>query len=916
MKKYLLVLVGLCCVLSYALAERPDYPELKKSDANIIGHVLDKKTKEHLPYITIALKGTTIGTVTDATGHYFLKNLPEGNFILEVSSVGYKTVTRNVTLKKGKTLEEDFEIEEDAIALDGVVVSANRSETTRRMAPTLVNVVDLKLFETTNSSTLSQGLNFQPGVRVETNCQNCGFQQVRINGLDGPYTQILIDSRPVFSALSGVYGLEQIPASMIERVEVMRGGGSALFGSSAIAGTINIITKEPLRNSGQLSHTITSLGGSSSFDNNTSLNASLVTDDHRAGLYIFGQNRYRSGYDYDGDGFTELPKLKNQTVGFRSYLKTSTYSKLTFEYHHMQEFRRGGDMLNRPPHEAHIAEQLQHSIDGGSLKFDYFSPDEKNRLSVFASAANTDRDSYYGPGNDPLKAYGKTTDLTAMGGAQYVHTFDKCFFMPSDLTAGLEYNRDRLKDNMWGYNRHTDQTVNIYSAFLQNEWKNDRWGILIGGRLDKHNMVDNVIFSPRANLRFNPTQNINLRLSYSSGFRAPQAFDEDMHIENVGGTVALKAYGKTTDLTAMGGAQYVHTFDKCFFMPSDLTAGLEYNRDRLKDNMWGYNRHTDQTVNIYSAFLQNEWKNDRWGILIGGRLDKHNMVDNVIFSPRANLRFNPTQNINLRLSYSSGFRAPQAFDEDMHIENVGGTVAMIERAKDLKEEKSQSFSVSADMYHRFGAFQTNLLIEGFYTRLTDVFVLGKPYDRGDGILVKTRSNGPGAKVMGLTLEGKVAYLSILQIQAGLTLQRSRYDEPHKWHDDAPAEKKIFRTPDTYGYFTATCTPIKPLSIALSGTYTGRMLVQRMDITAENAELGKMPERKAEAIRTPRFFDLGVKLAYDFKLYKTVDLQLNGGVQNIFESYQKDFDRGANRDSGYIYGPSLPRSFFAGVKISY
>ncbi len=154
--------------------------------------------------------------------------------------------------------------------------------------------------------------------------------------------------------------------------------------------------------------------------------------------------------------------------------------------------------------------------------------------------------------------------------------------------------------------------------------------------------------------------------------------------------------------------------------------------------------------------------------MIGGRLDKHNMVDDVIFSPRANLRFNPTDNINLRLSYSSGFRAPQAFDEDMHIENVGGTVAMIERAKDLKEEKSQSFSASADMYHRFGAFQTNLLVEGFYTRLTDVFVLESPFDRGDGVLVKIRSNGPGAKVMGLTLEGKIAYLSLLQIQAGLT----------------------------------------------------------------------------------------------------------------------------------------------------
>ena len=220
MKKYIFILVGLCYAFFSAMAtqpEHPEFPELKKSDANIIGHVLDKNSGEHLPYITIALKGTTVGTVTDATGHYFLKNLPEGNFLMEVSSVGYKTVTRNVALKKGKTLEENFELEEDAIALDGVVVSANRNETTRRMAPTLVNVVDLKLFESTNSSTLSQGLNFQPGVRVETNCQNCGFQQVRINGLDGPYTQILIDSRPVFSALSGVYGLEQIPASMIVR---------------------------------------------------------------------------------------------------------------------------------------------------------------------------------------------------------------------------------------------------------------------------------------------------------------------------------------------------------------------------------------------------------------------------------------------------------------------------------------------------------------------------------------------------------------------------------------------------------------------------------------------------------------------------------------------------------------------------
>lgn len=770
MNKIITLILCLCCAVTVARATGDD-EKMNASDANVFGHVLDKETGEHLPFITVMLKGTTIGTTTDNSGHYFLKNLPEGKFTLEFKYLGYKTVTREVTLVKGKTQEINVELEEDRIALDGVVVSANRSETSRRLAPTLVNVIDSKLFKTTNAVNLAQGLNFQPGVRVETNCQNCGFQQVRINGLDGPYTQILIDSRPIFSALSGVYGLEQIPANMIDRVEVMRGGGSALFGSSAIAGTINIITKEPLRNSGELTHTISSIGGSSAFDNNTTLNASLVTDNSKAGMYIFGQNRHRSGYDHDGDGYTELPKLKNQTVGFRSYLKTSTYSKLTFEYHHMNEYRRGGNLLDRPPHEADIAEQLEHSIDGGGLKFDLFSSDYKHRLSVFTSAQNTDRDSYYGTAQDP------------------------------------------------------------------------------------------------------------------------------------------NAYGKTTDLTFMAGTQYAYSFDKFLFMPSDLTAGLEYNYDHLKDEMIGYNRYTNQKVHIESLFLQNEWKNKMWSFLIGARMDKHNMIDNVIFSPRANVRFNPTEDINIRASYSSGFRAPQAFDEDMHISAVGGEIAMIQRAKDLKEEKSQSLSTSVDFYHRFkNGIQTNFLIEGFYTSLSDVFVLEDIGKDEQGNIIKERRNGSGAKVMGLTLEGKSVLSSWLSLQAGITLQRSRYNEPEKWSDNenVPTERKMFRTPNTYGYFTSTLTPLKHFTAALSGTYTGSMLVQHL--------AGYIPMDKA--VKTPDFFDMNIKLSYDFHIYKDINLEVNAGVQNIFEAYQSDFDQGRKRDSAYIYGPAAPRSYFAGVKISY
>ena len=772
MKTLNIALLGALTLLSpanvWASAEyEKSEMNLNESDANLVGHVVEAKSKEHLPFITVAIKGTTIVAQTDETGHYFFANLPEGTFDVEVSAVGYKTTTYRLTFKKGQTLEHNFEVEEENVALGGVVVSANRNVTARRFAPTLVNVLSMETFENTNSTSLSQGLNFQPGVRVETNCQNCGFQQVRINGLDGPYTQILVDSRPVFSALSGVYGLEQIPANMIDRVEVMRGGGSALFGSSAIAGTINIITKEPLRNSASLSHTLTGIGGFGTFDNNTTVNASLVTDDHKMGLAIFGQNRARQGYDDNGDGYTEMPELKNTVVGLRSYLRTSTYSKLSFEYHHIEEYRRGGDSLHLQPHRANIAEQLKHTINTGGAKFDFFSPNSKHRLGVFASAQHIDRDSYYGAGMD------------------------------------------------------------------------------------------------------------------------------------------MNAYGYTTDLTWVAGAQYNYHFYNCLFMPADLTAGIEYNQDKLEDNQYGYDRHTKQTVKIVSGFLQNEWKTDQWSILLGGRIDKHNLLDKAVFSPRFNLRYNPTEDINLRASYSYGFRAPQAFDEDLHIEAVGGSVSMIQLADNLKQENSQSFSASADLYHQWGDWQANLLLEGFYTDIHDVFALTRIGEK-DGIIIWERGNEKGARVYGGTLEGKLAWKNKLQLQAGFTYQQAKYKEARAWADEVKSEDRIFRTPDTYGYFTLTFNPIKPWGISLSGTYTGKMLV------AHNA--GYIDVNRTE--ETDPFMDMGIKTSYDFKLYNHINLQVNLGVQNMFNAYQSDFDLGANRDSGYIYGPGSPRSFYAGVKLSY
>ena len=514
MKKIISLLLSALCIVGNTYAS--DY------ETHIFGHVTDAKSKEMLPYINVVVQNTTIGTTTDATGHYILNDVPEETEItIEVSALGYQTVTKTVKVVNGEPLELDFEINEEQVSLDAVVVSANRNVTTRREAPTLVSVLDTRLFDVTTSPTVAEGLNFQSGVRVENNCQNCGFNQVRINGLDGHYSQILIDSRPVFSALAGVYGLEHLPSNMIERIEVVRGGGSALYGASAIGGTVNIITKEPLYNSGQIAHTISSIGCTGSFDNNTTLNASLVTDNRKAGLMVYGQNRHRSGYDHNGDGFVEIGEIDGQSVGLRSYIKTSAYSKLSLDYHATNEYRRGGDQLDRPPHEAWIAETTDHLINSGGLTFEGTSKDSRHRYSAFTSAQATNRDSYYGAEMNEF-AYGKTNGVTAVAGGQYLYRIK--FF---EFTTGLEYNYDYLYDDPIGYageegyeSMRTEQHIHNASVLAQGEFKFKKWGFLVGGRLDNWYNASNKRFlcipSPRVTLRYNPTHNINLRATYGT----------------------------------------------------------------------------------------------------------------------------------------------------------------------------------------------------------------------------------------------------------------------------------------------------------------------------------------------------------------------------------------------------------------
>lgn len=526
MKHYIVLLVLICLGIS-SHAENP-----VKEGNKISGYVIERGTEENIPFATVQIVGRSGGTVSDEKGQFVFRNLPSGKYTLRVQAMGYKPLEKAVTVGNTVTPDVYFSLEEESFMTDEVVVSANRNEVSRKMAPVVVNVMSTKLFETVNSTDLAKTLNFQSGLRVENNCQNCGFPQVRINGLEGPYSQILINSRPIISALSGVYGLEQIPVNMIERVEVVRGGGSALFGANAVGGTINIITKDPISNSFQVASTMSNMNGKS-WEQYMGGNVSLVAKDNSYGIALYETYRNRNPYDADGDGFSELGKLNMNTFGVRAYYRPDHFSRINLEYHTTNEFRRGGNKFNLQPHEADITEQTKHIINSGGISYDRYW-EEKHKLSVYGSIQHTDRNSYYGAQRD-LNAYGKTNDLTWVVGGMYVGNMDKCLFAPATFTGGIEYQDNSLHDVMTGYHRDMKQDVKIAGSFVQNEWRMKQLTLLVGARLDKHNLIDNVIFSPRVNFLYRPTDNLQARLTYSTGFRAPQAYDEDLHVTAVGG---------------------------------------------------------------------------------------------------------------------------------------------------------------------------------------------------------------------------------------------------------------------------------------------------------------------------------------------------------------------------------------------
>ncbi|WP_066628295.1 TonB-dependent receptor [Labilibacter marinus] len=772
MNKYIISIIIACFTISLSAQE---------SDANIFGDV--QADGEHLPFVSIYIKGTNKGTATDLSGHYMLTNLEPGKQIIVANSVGYKPVEKEITVIAGKSMEVNFSLQEEIMAIDDIVVTGTKTFKRKTDSPVIVNVMEGKKLEMIQANTLSEGLVFQPGIRLETDCQTCNYTQLRMNGLGGGYSQILINSRPVFSPLTGLYGLEQIPTNMIDRIEVVRGGASALYGAGAIGGTVNVITKTPDRSSFAVNTSNGIINGDAS-DFQLSANTSMVTDRRNAGLSLFASHRNRDSYDHNEDDYSEMAHLKNNSFGLNAFILPSHNQKIEFSLSSMYEYRYGGNKEDGPAFLADQSEERTHNVLIGGIDYSLNFNDNLSSLAVFFAGQNTDRDHYTG-------------------------------IMPDE----------------------DDQP----------------------------------------------------------------SFDE--HFKN-------PAYGITDNQTYIGGLQINHMLTNFITGKNNLTFGTEYNYDYVFDEIEKYDYLIDQTTKNTGYYLQSDWAITRsFTLLTGVRADYHNLVDNLIWSPRVSALYK-NDYWQVRGSWSTGFRPPQAFDADMHIAFAGGEIQKIQLADDLQEEKSQSLSGSINYDYPSEHFIFGFTAEGFYTQLTNAFIIEEAGTDDQGNMIMEKRNGSGSTVQGATFEFRGNYDRRIQLEAGLTIQTSQYDEEVFWSENLEGTKDYLRTPEEYGYYTLTYTPRSGFSAALSGVYTGSMLVPHYGLAGDPGT-----PKMDELFKTSSFFENNIKLAYEFSwLEKGVGFEIYGGLQNIFNQYQDDFDSGKNRDSGYIYGPSRPRTVFFGIKL--
>jgi outer membrane receptor for ferrienterochelin and colicins len=732
-----------------AQAENPQSP----IGATIIGRVVDAN-RVPIPKAVVLIPEFSRSVETDLDGRFAISGIPAGKFHLEVHIQRYLPFISD-EYDSTKPIDE-FRIMMYVMPSEEIVVTATQTEKMFAEEPVKTEVITNTSIERKDASNLATALAMTTGVRVENDCQNCNFTQVRINGMEGKYSQILIDSSPVMTAMTGVYGLEQIPADMLDRIEIIKGAGSALYGGNAVAGVINVITKEPLDNHVDLTIRQEAICGKPA--TNIGFHTAYVSPSRNTRAFFFADHHRRSAVDLNEDDVSEIGKLSSSSFGANLYNDfPSIGGKLKLGFFRIVEDRRGGDQLSKLPHDSGICEWIKSDQLCFDSRWDH-TLSRRAHYTLGFSYMDAKRETYYGSHEDP-NAYGTTA---------------------------------------------------------------------------------------------NPLFTLSSQFNY-------------------------QAKGHL------------------------LSGGFQYKQDKITDEALGYNRLIDEKYGEAGLFVQDEWTPLPWLRFLGGlRFNKHTALSEMIITPRASLLVNITKNLDLRLAVSTGFRAPQVFDEDLHITQVGGEGLLIVNSPDLREERATSLFAGFDFGHQWADRLIQLSIEGFYTRVSGTFVF-QEIEFTESARVLERINGAGAWVAGASLNVGLMTGSGINFSSGWTLQRSRLDEPETEFDSM----RFFRTPDFYG-FARLGYPVPSIAdFELSVEYTGSMYLPHYAGFIEEDRLegtGDFWVLNARAKRKLPFASEGCSLII--------------GVFNVFNAYQNDLDKGINRDSGYVYGPNRPRTFYVGLHLDF
>ncbi|KFF19447.1 TonB-dependent receptor [Flavobacterium hydatis] len=513
---------------------------------------------QETPQANVQLLKTNYKTQTDSLGNYKLESIPQGNYKIQISSLGLQTITKTILVKENQPLILDFELSNDENELNEVVISGTLKAVKRLESAVPVEVYSPVFFKKNPTANIYEALQNVNGVRPQLNCGVCNTGDIHINGLEGPYTAVMIDGMPIVSSLSTVYGLSGIPNSLVERIEVVKGPASSLYGSEAVGGLINIITKSAANAPTFSADVFTT----SWLETNVDLGVKFDVGKKATALLGVNYFNYNQRIDNDNDGFTDVTLQDRISVFQKWTFKRKENRLFTIAARGMYEDRWGGDVRWEKKYRGGD-EIYGESIytKRGELIGSYQLP-TKEKL-VFSFSGNVHyQDSRYG-----------TTSYIAnqkIGFAQL--TWDKKI-RSNDLLAGIASRYTYYDDNTTAtllQGQNNPEKTWLPGIFLQDEITlNEKNKILLGLRYDYNSIHGNII-TPRFAYKLKFNDNNILRFNAGTGYRVVNLFTED-HAALTGSREVVIANNLNPEKSVNANLNYI----KKIYFPSGTFVGIE-----------------------------------------------------------------------------------------------------------------------------------------------------------------------------------------------------------------------------------------------------------------------------------------------------------------------------------------------------